>query len=127
MSDQPEGFLCRLDDLHEGQALGCDPYDEGRDTLLIVHVEGRVRAYANSCPHLQVSMEYRKDKFMSADGRYIVCYAHNARFLPETGLCIYGPCLGESLTPVEITIGNGMVCLVDGANAAPQASVAEKK
>lgn len=113
--------LCRLDELHEGRSLGFDPHGEGRDTLLVVRSGGQIRAYANSCPHLSVPMEYRKDRFMSADGRYIVCYAHNARFLPENGECVYGPCLGESLQPVSIAVEDGQLWLTDDPDAAPLA------
>lgn len=76
-------------------------------------------AYRNSCPHLDVAMEYMKDRFMSADGRYIMCYAHNARFLPDTGLCIYGPCRGESLTPVPVITIDDCVWLASQPDAAP--------
>lgn len=105
--------LCDLRDLSEGKALGFDPYHEGRDSIFVVKVDGAIRAYRNSCPHLQVPMEYRKDRFLSADHRQIVCYAHNARFLPESGLCVYGPCLGQSLEPVPVKVEMGLLLLVE--------------
>lgn len=46
-------------------------------------------------------LEYRKDRFLSADGQLIVCYAHGAQFLPDTGECIYGPCLGQTLEALD--------------------------
>ncbi|MFI8395829.1 (2Fe-2S)-binding protein [Pseudomonas sp. Choline-02u-1] len=89
--------LCRLDELLEGQARGFDPLQQGRDSLFALRHDGQVRIYRNRCPHLDVRMEYRKDRFLSADGQLIVCYAHGAQFLPSTGECVYGPCLGQSL------------------------------
>lgn len=83
--------LCCLDELVEGQARGFDP----------LRHDGEVRVYRNSCPHLEVRLEYRKDRFLSVDGRQIVCYAHGARFLPDSGLCVYGPCLGDSLSALQ--------------------------
>ncbi|QBZ91613.1 Rieske (2Fe-2S) protein [Pseudomonas viciae] len=93
--------LCRLDELLEGQARGFDPLDTGKDSVFALRHGGEVRVYRNSCPHLQVRLEYRKDRFLSVDGSQIVCYAHGARFLPDSGLCIYGPCLGESLSALQ--------------------------
>jgi nitrite reductase/ring-hydroxylating ferredoxin subunit len=93
--------LCRLDELVEGLARGFDPLGMGKDSVFALRHDGEVRVYRNSCPHLEVRLEYRKDRFLSVDGRQIVCYAHGARFLPESGLCVYGPCLGESLSALQ--------------------------
>lgn len=90
-------YLCRMEELVEGQARGFDPLQRGRDSVFALVHEGQVRIYRNSCPHLDVRLEYRKDRFLSADGQLIVCYAHGAQFLPSTGECIYGPCLGQTL------------------------------
>jgi nitrite reductase/ring-hydroxylating ferredoxin subunit len=89
--------LCRLDELEEGRARGFDPLAQGRDSVFALRHDNQVRVYRNRCPHLDVRLEYRKDKFLSADGQLIVCYAHGAQFLPATGECIYGPCLGQTL------------------------------
>nr|BFE98199.1 hypothetical protein GCM10020185_87350 [Pseudomonas brassicacearum subsp. brassicacearum] len=93
--------LSRLDELVEGEARGFDPLGTGKDSVFALRHDGEVRVYRNSCPHLAVRLEYRKDRFLSVDGRQIVCYAHGARFLPDTGLCVYGPCLGESLSALQ--------------------------
>jgi nitrite reductase/ring-hydroxylating ferredoxin subunit len=89
--------LCRLDELEEGRARGFDPLAQGRDSVFALRHDNQVRVYRNRCPHLDVRLEYRKDQFLSADGQLIVCYAHGAQFLPATGECIYGPCLGQTL------------------------------
>jgi nitrite reductase/ring-hydroxylating ferredoxin subunit len=89
--------LCRSEELAEGQALGFDPLQQGKDSVFALRHRAQVRIYRNSCPHLNVRMEYRKDRFLSADRQLIVCYAHGAQFVPSTGECIYGPCLGEYL------------------------------
>lgn len=90
--------LCRLDELAEGCARGLDPQQRGKDSLFVLRSAGEIRLYRNSCPHLDVPLEYRKDRFLSADGSRVICYAHGAQFLPDTGLCVHGPCLGERLT-----------------------------
>src|SRR6218665_2308102 len=106
--------LCRLDELVEGQARGFDPLQHGRDSVFALVHEGQVRVYRNSCPHLDVRLEYRKDRFLSADGQLIVCYAHGAQFLPDSGLCIYGPCLGERLSALQWRLEGGWLVLEVG-------------
>ncbi|MCW8277860.1 Rieske 2Fe-2S domain-containing protein [Pseudomonas sp. PCH199] len=103
--------LCLVSELAEGQSRGFDPLGLGRDSLFALVHQGEVRLYRNSCPHLDVRLEYRKDRFMSADGQRVICYAHGAQFLPESGLCVYGPCLGESLSALEYRIEKGWLMI----------------
>lgn len=103
--------LCPLDRLREGEALGFDPFGTGRDTLFVLLHRGEARVYRNSCPHLDVRLEYRKDRFLSADGQRVICYAHGAQFLPDSGECVYGPCLGQSLTALEFACEGGSLVL----------------
>lgn len=93
--------LCWLDEITEGQARGFDPQGQGADSLFVLRHAGVVRVYRNRCPHLHTPLEYRKDRFLSADGQWVVCYAHNARFRPDTGECVYGPCRGQSLVSLQ--------------------------
>jgi len=104
-------FLCRLDELAEGQARGFDPLQRGKDSVFALMHEGQLRIYRNSCPHLDVRLEYRKDRFLSADGQLIVCYAHGAQFHPSTGECVYGPCLGQRLDALPWRVEEGWVVL----------------
>lgn len=99
--------LCRFDELIDGRARGFDPLRRGSDSLFVVRNGERLRMYRNSCPHLDVPLEYRKDRFLSADGSRIVCYAHGAQFLPESGLCVHGPCLGQHLSAMECRVEDG--------------------
>ncbi|WLH14745.1 Rieske 2Fe-2S domain-containing protein [Pseudomonas hefeiensis] len=104
-------FLCRIDGLIEGQALGFDPLEQGRDSVFALRHQGRVRVYLNSCPHLQVPLQYRKDRYLSANGERIICYAHGAQFLPDTGECVHGPCLGQALQSLEFSQEAGWLVL----------------
>lgn len=103
--------LCRVEHLVEGRAHGMDPNGLGFDNLFVLVTGGEVRAYLNSCPHLDVRLEYRKDRFLSADGQRIICYAHGAQFLPKTGLCVFGPCIGQFLRALDICCEDGWVWL----------------
>ena len=104
--------LCRIDELPPGTARGFDPEGAGEDTIFVLRRGAEVRAYHNLCPHQGARLEYRKDRFLSADGERVICYAHGAQFDPETGVCTQGPCLGQSLARVPCGIDDGWIALV---------------
>jgi len=103
--------LCPAGQLLEGQARGFDPHGVGSDTVFALRHAGQVRVYRNSCPHLDVPLEYRKDRYLSADGQRIICYAHGAQFAPHSGECLHGPCRGEHLEALAHRIEDGWLVL----------------
>ncbi|MFG6439062.1 Rieske (2Fe-2S) protein [Roseateles sp. LKC17W] len=99
--------LCHQQDLAEGQVRGFDPEGRGQDSLLLVRHQGRLHAWRNACPHVDgAPLAWRRDAYLSADGRHIVCYAHGARFDIATGRCISGAALGQALSPLRLRIQN---------------------
>jgi nitrite reductase/ring-hydroxylating ferredoxin subunit len=97
--------LCDAVDIAEGAARGFDPLGRGRDAMFIVRRGGRLFAWFNACPHYgDTPMAWRTNAYLDADGTAIVCASHGALFDIETGLCTLGPCLGQSLTPVPLTV-----------------------
>ena len=74
------------------------------DTIFITQRDGAFFAYQNVCPHLQTELEFLENHFLDREGEYIECATHGALFNVETGECISGPCLGESLEKVNITV-----------------------
>ena len=94
--------LCHRGELAEGSARGFDPHSQGRDMLFVVR-RGGFHAYRNACPHWEgTSMPWRKDAYLNADASRIVCSAHGAQFDIATGECLQGPCIGRSLTRVDL-------------------------
>lgn len=112
--------VCELRDIADGEAKGVCKDENGDCTVFIVRQRDHLFAYRNSCPHAHRPMEYRRDKFLSADGSAIMCFAHAARFEIETGLCVAGPCVGERLTRVECRLRGQTVEI----GHVPQASAA---
>ncbi|MCW5645066.1 MAG: Rieske (2Fe-2S) protein [Rhodoferax sp.] len=96
--------LCHLDDLPCNGSRGFDPLRTGQDSVLVVRQGEQLFAYADICPHHGTPMAWRKDAYLNGAGDRIVCAAHGAQFEIETGLCTLGPCLGQSLTSVPLTI-----------------------
>jgi nitrite reductase/ring-hydroxylating ferredoxin subunit len=95
--------LCPLTDLPLGVAIGFAP------GLLAIRLADCVMVYLNACPHLGVPLDWLPGKFMSADGRNLVCATHGAEFRPSDGVCLRGPCRGDSLTRVPCEVRDGVV------------------
>ena len=59
-------------------------------------------AFANSCPHWSVDLDYGTGDFYDVALDRIVCRNHGALFHPRTGFCEWGPCTGHSLERFEL-------------------------
>src|SRR5690606_40521802 len=51
-----------------------------------------------------VELEFLENQFLDRDQEFIECSTHGALFLVESGECISGPCQGQALEKVEITV-----------------------
>jgi nitrite reductase/ring-hydroxylating ferredoxin subunit len=67
-----------------------------------VRWRGRVHAFVNACPHQGVELDWLPGAFFDADGSSLVCSLHGARFAPDTGRCIEGPCRGGTLARLTV-------------------------
>ena len=108
--------LCHAQEIADGTSRGFDPEASGRDTLFVVRSGDSLCAWRNVCPHWEgTSMAWRKDEYLSADRRHIVCAAHGAQFDIFSGVCTLGPCLGESLIPISLTfdVDQNMYAAID--------------
>ena len=104
--------ICKLDSLEE---LSCHEFVVKKGGLekdaFLIYFNKRVYAYENSCPHTGVSLNWQAGQFFSVDGLYIQCSLHGALFEPVKGVCIQGPCRGESLMEIDVVIENNTVYL----------------
>src|SRR5947209_11707766 len=101
--------LCRLEDIPEGASKGFPPAPGGFTGLFAVRQGGTVFVYVNVCPHIGTPLDWVPGRFLSADGRRIVCATHGAEFTIKTGECVRGPCKGDALEPVPIQIKDGIL------------------
>lgn len=106
-------ILCALTDIEDGgtKAFDLGPGRNPRD--IFVWRQGKtLRAFANSCPHLEAPLDWHPDRFLTADGSHFICATHGALFRLLDGFCVAGPCTGKSLTAVPVTLdASGQVCL----------------
>lgn len=109
--------LCSLAELEatgsKGFAVG-----EGDWPLrgFIVKSTKGVAAYINTCPHAGHPLNFKPDRFLTSDRSLILCASHGAVFTRDEGLCIAGPCPGQSLTPVPIELVGEYVLLAEGVD-----------
>ena len=72
--------LCRLEDIPDGGARGFPAPQGGFIGLMAIRQGERVFVYVNSCPHIGTPLDWTPDRFLSRDGRFIVCATHGAEF-----------------------------------------------
>jgi nitrite reductase/ring-hydroxylating ferredoxin subunit len=93
--------------------LICQQY---RLDAILINDQGNYYAYVNRCRHMPTPLDFVRDEFFSDDGRYLQCYTHGALYEFASGLCVSGPCKGESLyrLPVQIDRGEVLVGCPEG-------------
>ena len=77
--------------------------------VFVVRKGVKAFGYINSCPHAYRPLEFIDDQFMTLDKRHIQCVNHGAWFEVETGLCLGGPCKGNSLDPFPVQLSDGWI------------------
>lgn len=77
--------------------------------FFIVHKEGQLQAYRNSCPHTGAPLEWLPDQFLDLDNMFIQCAIHGALFRTEDGECLRGPCAGQSLQALPVKQEGGHI------------------
>lgn len=91
----------------------CQQY---RLDALLVNDGGSFHAYVNRCRHMPTPLDFVRDEFLTDDGKHLRCYTHGAVYEFGSGLCIDGPCKGESLyrLPVQVDKGEVLVGCPEG-------------
>lgn len=103
--------LIAVEDIPEAGATAVETVIDGHEQSLILTRHGEtVAAFLNICPHAGRRLDWAPGRFLIDQGR-LVCATHGACFVPETGLCVAGPCRGASLTAVTVDVRDGEVCL----------------
>ena len=100
-------LLIPLSQLQDGKPHEANASIAGIDaSLIVVGHASQFRVYLNQCPHQGRRLDYAPGQFLAKSGN-IICAAHGATFNLESGLCVQGPCRGESLLdlPAEVIDG----------------------
>lgn len=102
-------MLCRVSDIPDRGAKGFPGQNGAFIGLIVVRRGDAIYAYENACPHIGTPLDWTPDRFLSADGRFLICATHGAEFTIDTGTCISGPCRGDRLTQVDVVIQNEVI------------------
>ena len=106
-------IVCHLDELPDPGSRGLTlSLNEQMLDVLIVRRGEQVFAYLNKCPHTGGPLDWVPDQFLSLDKNNIQCATHDALFRLDDGFCVAGPCVGDKLKTVPVTIDAGNIIFV---------------
>lgn len=108
--DIPDGGACEVEALVDGV----------EESVILLRSGERAVAYLNVCPHAGRRLDWAPGQFLIDQGR-LVCAVHGASFERMSGLCVGGPCRGNSLRPIAVVERDGWLLLDDPAAAASMA------
>lgn len=101
--------LCALDEIAEPGSKGFRFRAEAKLFAgFVVRAQGKVTGFVDSCPHAGWPLSALDGRYLTRDGRRILCAGHGALFDLE-GACTAGPCMGETLTPWAVEVRDGDV------------------
>ncbi|MFO0696076.1 MAG: Rieske 2Fe-2S domain-containing protein [Polyangiales bacterium] len=108
MSGSAEARLAGLAALAHGDSRGFSFEEDGRTSLgFVLRLGEAFYAYRNSCPHWNVDLDLGFGDFYAADLDHVFCRNHGALFAPTTGECVFGPCVGQRLSPLDVHVDGG--------------------
>ena len=100
---EPVRVLADVRRLGEGQGVRFRVRLDGIEReAFAVRYRGRLVAYLNACRHQALPLDFGDAHFFDDAYDALVCCHHGARYRPETGECVDGPCAGASLTALRL-------------------------
>ena len=98
--------LTKINQLAVAECLTLEVEFEERinDILVISYDIDKFAVYLNQCPHTGVNLNWQANQCFDFSEQYLSCSVHGALFRPNDGKCIYGPCIGQSLKPLNFEI-----------------------
>lgn len=104
--------LIALDQIADGGFAEVEAPVDGTAESLILHRQGgAVRAWLNVCPHAGRRLDYAPGQFLKSKEGLLVCAVHGASFELAGGECVAGPCKGDHLREIPVTVSDGQVVL----------------
>lgn len=111
-TDSSPRLLARLDELPDGGFLEVEASLDGDAESLVLYRQGdEVRAWLNVCPHAGRRLDWAPGQFLKSAQGHLVCAAHGASFELQHGDCVAGPCRGDRLRAVAVSVAAGEIRL----------------
>jgi nitrite reductase/ring-hydroxylating ferredoxin subunit len=78
----------------------------------VVRFHGGFHAFVNRCRHQSLPLDFGDAHFFDESCDALVCCHHGARYDPQSGRCVDGPCEGARLTRLALeSRGHQLWCL----------------
>jgi nitrite reductase/ring-hydroxylating ferredoxin subunit len=110
--------ICRTFEIDDNDARGFTLKKAGGENgegtpwpILISRKGSNYYAFENACPHQGKTIDGGGGELMDDEGNFLVCRHHGAQFDLDTGHCFSGPCQGKALTPINVVVDDGDVCI----------------
>ncbi len=106
----PGTALCRLDEIADPGAKSL--YFEAWPAMFngfVVRRDGQVRGYVDRCPHAARPLAPIEDRYLTREKDFLLCSVHGALFRIEDGVCVAGPCAGQSLIAWPVVVDGDLV------------------
>lgn len=111
---KPGDVLCRIEDLENPGSRGFVMLRDGDEEEIFVVRDGDdAFAYVNVCPHRFLPLNWKPDVFLNFQKTRILCVVHAATFDLRDGSYMGGPCPGQSLESIPLTVQDGIIRLAD--------------
>lgn len=102
--------LCRVEEIADPGAKGFSFWTgEVMFRGFVVRKGGELKGWRDRCPHIGTPLTLGDDRYLTRSGDLILCSTHGAVFRLADGLCMGGPCAGQSLTPWAVDVVDGEV------------------
>ncbi len=109
---KPGDVLCRIEELDNPGSRGFVMLRDGDEEEIFVVRDGDdAFAYVNVCPHRFLPLNWKPDVFLNFQKTRILCVVHAATFDLRDGSYMGGPCPGQSLESIPLTIEDGVIRL----------------
>lgn len=109
--------ICSLNDIPSRRARAFQLLRRGEGggkkawSIFIVRWGNQIFGYVNQCPHQRVNLDWERNQFLDPNGLRLMCGKHGSMFEIGTGRCVEGPCTGQSLEPIAVSVVDGDVCV----------------
>jgi nitrite reductase/ring-hydroxylating ferredoxin subunit len=75
----------------------CIAMEVASQELVVFNLHGQRFAFRNRCPHQNKKLLTDQSHCFDETFSLVECPLHGAQFLPSSGACVSGPCLGHKL------------------------------
>jgi len=98
-------ILCKTSEIEDPGSKGFElKIKRKTQSIFVIRKDGEFFAYYNDCPHTGATLEWQEDQFLDLDKALIQCATHDALFMIKSGECIAGPCVGDTLTSLPLSV-----------------------